>query len=117
MLPEKGSENEIDTDEGNKIIFTMNNFTQINNDRDYYIKTEEQCGDYLVVGTLKDMGMSHSTSVIVYLIVICIICLIIAGFIAYIAFKLRLRYKRGRKLTTSEESKDNNSSNNASTKV
>ena len=117
MLPEKGSENEIETNEGNIIIFTMNNFSQINNDRDYYIKTEEQCGDYLVVGTLKDMGMSHGTSVTVYIIIIVLICLIIVGFIAYIALKLRLKYKRGRKLTTSEESKDNSSSNNTSAKV
>ena len=95
----------------------MNNFSQINNDRDYYIKTEEQCGDYLVVGTLKDMGMSHGTSVTVYIIIIVLICLIIVGFIAYIALKLRLKYKRGRKLTTSEESKDNSSSNNTSAKV
>ena len=117
MLPEKGTENEINTVEGNKILFIMNNFSQINNDKDFYIKTEEECGDYLVIGTLKDMGMSHSTSVTVYIIIIIIICLIIIGFIAYIALKLRLRYKRGRKLTTSEETRDNNSSNNASTKV
>ena len=115
MLPALGTENEINTEEGNRIIFTMNNYSEINNDHDYYIKTQETCGDYLVVGTLKDMGMSHKTSVIVYIIVIVIICLIIAGFIAYFAYKIRLRYKRGTKLTTSEETKDNTS--NATTNV
>ena len=97
-LPLMGSKNEIDTDEGNRIIFTMNNYSQINNDHDFYVKTQESCGDYLVVGTLKDMGMSHKTSVIVYIIIIVFILLVIAGFVIYIICKIRLRYKRGKKL-------------------
>jgi len=104
-LPGVGTENEIDTDEGNRVVFTMNNYSEINNENDFYIKTKEECGDYLVVGTLKDMGMSHKTSVTVFIIIIVVICLIIAGFLIYIIFKIRLRYKRGSKLTTSEESK------------
>ena len=109
MLPDKGTENSIDTEEGNKILFVMNNYSEINNDHDYYVKTNEECGDYLVVGTLKDMGMSHSASVAVYIIIIVLICLIVIGFIIYIGIKLRLRYKRGAKLTSAEESKDANS--------
>ena len=109
MLPDKGTENEINTEEGNKIKFTMNNYSQINNDHDYYVKTKEECGDYLVVGTFKDMGMSHSTSVAVYIFFIVLICLIVVGFIIYISIKIRLRYKKGKKLTASEESKITNS--------
>jgi hypothetical protein len=104
MLPDKGSENEIITEDGNKILFTMNNYSEINNNKDIYVKTNEACGDYLVVGTLKDMGMSHSTSVVVYIIVIVFICLIIVGFIIYFALKLRFRYKRGKNLASGEES-------------
>ena len=117
QLPGLGTQNEIDTDEGNKIIFTMNNFSQINNDNDFYIKTQEECGDYLVVGTLKDMGMSHKTSIILYIIIIIVICLIVAGLIVYCAYKLKLRYKRGSKLTTSEETKDSSGIGGASTKT
>ncbi len=109
MLPGLGTENEINTAEGNKIVFTMNNYSEINNDYDNYVKTREECGDYLVVGTLKDMGMSHSTSVTIYIIIIVLICSIITGFIIYIGIKLRLRYKRGSKLTSAEETKNNNS--------
>ena len=107
MLPDKGSENEIITEDGNKILFTMNNYSEINNNKDIYINTNEACGDYLVVGTLKDMGMSHGASVVVYTIVIVCICLIIVGFIIYFALKLRFRYKRGKKLASSEESHNN----------
>jgi hypothetical protein len=111
MLPEMGTENEIITEEGNRIVFTMNNFSTINNDHDFYITLEQSCGDYMVVGTLKDMGMSHGTSVTLFILIIVFICLFIAGFIAYFAYKLRLRFKRGAKLTTSEETKDNSNTN------
>ena len=107
MLPEMGSENEILTEEGNRIVFTMNNYSSINNDHDFYVVLEQSCGDYMVVGTLKDMGMSHNTSVVIYILIIVFICLFIVGFIIYFAYKIRLRYKRGSKLTTSEETKEN----------
>ena len=108
MLPPMGTENDITTSEGNKIIFIMNNYSNINNDHDFYVKLEESCGDYMVVGTLKDMGVSHKTSVALYILIIAFICLFILGLIAYISYKIRLRYKRGSKLTTSEETKGGN---------
>ena len=114
MLPEMGSECEIISDEGNRIVFTMNNYSTINNDHDFYVTLEESCGDYMIVGTLKDMGMSHKTSVVLYILIIVFICLFIAGFIAYFAYKIRLRYKRGKKLTTSEETPSQNNTTNAS---
>ena len=104
MLPALGSENEIGTEDGNKILFTMNNYSEINNDKDIYVMTNEDCGDYLVVGTLKDMGMSHKSSTIVYIILIVFICLVIAGFIIYFILKMRFRYKRGKKLSSDEQS-------------
>ena len=105
MLPSMGTQNEIFTTEGNTIIFSMNNFSEINNDHDFYVKTEEDCGDYLVVGTLKDMGMSHGSSVAVYIIIIIFICLFIALGLIYISYKVGMNYKRGKKLTSSEETK------------
>jgi len=108
MLPVRGSENEIFTSEGNRIIFTMNNFSKINNDHDFYVKLEEECGDYLVVGTLKDMGMSHKSSILLYIFIIIIAAIIIVGFVLYFIWKIRNKIKRGEKLTTSEENKSGN---------
>ena len=107
MLPELGSKNEIFNTDGNKIYFTMNNFSNINNDHDFYVNLEGECGDYLVVGTLKDMGMSHKNSVVTYVLIIVTISLIVLGFIIYIIWKIRTRRKRGAKLTTSEEKTGN----------
>ena len=102
MLPERGSENELLTPEGNRIKFTMNNFSKINNDHDFYVKLEESCGDTAVVGTLKDMGMSHKSSKILYIFIIIIASIIIVGFILYVAWKIRIRMKRGKKLLSDE---------------
>ena len=103
MLPELGSKNEIFTLDGNIIYFTMNNFSKINNDHDFYVDLEEECGDYLVVGTLKDMGMSHKSSVVTYVLIIVTISLIVVGFIIYFILKIHNRRKRGEKLMNSEE--------------
>ena len=108
MLPERGSENHIFTEDGNRIVFTMNNFSKINNDHDFYVSLQEQCGDYLVVGTLKDMGMSHSNSVVTYILIIIAISLIILGFVLYIVWKIKRRIQRGARLTTAEENKTGN---------
>ena len=103
MLPELGSKNEIFTLDGNIIYFTMNNFSKINNDHDFYVDLEEECGDYLVVGTLKDMGMSHKSSVVTYVLIIVTISLIVVGFIIYFIWKIHNRRKRGEKLMNGEE--------------
>ena len=109
------TQTEIFTSEGNTIVFAINNFSEINNDHDFYVKIEEDCGDYLVVGTLKDMGMSYSTS-LYYIIVV--ICLLIAGGIVYILFKVGLAYKKGSRLTASEDTRNSTgvSANNSVTK-
>ena len=117
MLPERGSETEVFTSEGNRIIFTMNNFSKINNDHDFYVKLEEECGDYLVVGTLKDMGMSHKSSVVLYVIIIVVIALIIAGFIIYTIWKIKKRIERGEKLANSEEIKGGDKTVGAKTNI
>ena len=109
MLPEKGQPNIIDTLEGNKITFIMHNFTNINNEHDFYVKTKEACGDYLVVGTLKDLGMSHKTSVVTYVLLIVFIFLFVFGSAAYIAYRCKLNYDRGNKLTVNEENKSKTS--------
>ena len=105
MLPEKGIINVIETMEGNKVNFLTDNFTEINNEKDLFVKAKENCGDNVVVGTLKDMGMSHKTSVVTYILIIVIIFAFIFGFVAYTTIKVRMYYNRGDKLTLHEESK------------
>ena len=104
-LPKKGIMNIIETTEGNIINFLTNNFTQINNEKDISITLQESCGDYLVVGTLKDFGMSHITSAVTYVLILVLLFLFFVGITFYIAYKCRLNIERGTRLI--EESKTN----------
>ena len=105
-LPEKGIINAIETLEGNKIDFLTYNLTEINNEQDLFVKTKESCGDYLVVGALKDMGMSNKSSHITYVIIVIFVFFFVACSAVYIAYKCKLNYDRGTKLTMLEESKN-----------
>jgi hypothetical protein len=107
MLPPLGSEYDIFNNDGNRIIFAMNNFSSIKNDHDFYVTSKEECGNDVVIGTLKDMGMSSEDSIIIYIFAIIGIVSIVVGFIIYFYCKIRNRIKRGMKLTTNEEAKDN----------
>ena len=107
MLPALGTEYDIFNNDGNRVIFTMNNYSNIKNDHDLYVKLEQDCGDFIVIGTLKTMGMSHSDSIITSICIIIIIVIIVVGFGIYISCKIRNRIKRGAKLTTHEEAKEN----------
>ena len=107
MLPPLGSEYDIFNIDGNRIIFTMNNFSSIKNDHDFYVTSKEECGNYMVIGTLKDMGISSEDSVIIYIFAIIGIVCVVVGFTIYFYCKIKNRIKRGMKLTTNEEAKDN----------
>ena len=60
-------------------------------------------------GTLKDLGMSHKTSVVTYVLLIVFIFLFVFGSAAYIAYRCKLNYDRGNKLTVNEENKSKTS--------
>ena len=103
-LPKPGEVKEVYTS-GNIVKFTMANYSQINNDHDYYVVTEEPCGDFMMVGTFKDMGMSHGGSVGVTIVLILFVISCILGIIGYISYRINKRLKRGKRLTSSEETK------------
>ena len=106
-LPPLGTEYDIFNGDGNRITFKMNNFTKIKNDHDFYVELESGCGDNVVIGTLKDMGIPHTDSIIIFIFVIIGIVFISIGGVIYCFCKIRMRMKRGAKLTTNEEIKDN----------
>ena len=115
-LPEKGIINVIENYDGNRIEFLTHNFTEIGNENDLFVKTRESCGNYLLVGTLKDMGMSHKTSNITYVIIMVFVFFFVICSAIYIAYKCKLNYDRGTRLTELEESKNNANITGASAK-
>ena len=115
-LPEKGIINVIENYDGNRIEFLTHNFTEIGNENDLFVKTRESCGNYLLVGTLKDMGMSHKTSNVTYVIIMVFVFFFVICSAIYIAYKCKLNYDRGTRLTELEESKNNANITGASPK-
>ena len=108
-LPDKGIINVIETMEGNKIEFLTENFTEIKNENDIFLEMKETCGNYLVVGALKDMGMSNKSSNVAFIIIVIFVFFFTVVAIIYIGYKCKLNYDRGTKLIELEQSK--NSSN------
>ena len=98
-LPEKDKEIRIINEEGNEIIFMMN-------DQNNYIKLDEDCGENIVFGAMKEIGISKKNGIIISISLIIFLLLIIGFCIFYIIHCiLRCKNRRGKKLPMTEESK------------
>ena len=97
-LPEIGKEIRIINEEGNEIIFTVLG-------RNNFLKMEDNCGENIVFGAMKEIGISKKKGIIISLCLILFMLLII-GFCIFYIIHLILRCKnRGKKLPMTEESK------------
>ena len=97
-LPARNKEIKIINDEGNEIIFKVN-------DDNNFIKLEEDCGENVVFGAMKEIGISKTKGIIIS---ICIIVFLLALFgfsIFYIIHRILRCKQKGKKLPMTEESK------------
>ena len=97
-LPARNKEIRIINDEGNEIIFKVN-------DDNNFIKLEEDCGENVVFGAMKEIGISKTKGIIIS---ICIIVFLLALFgfsIFYIIHRILRCKQKGKKLPMTEESK------------
>ena len=92
LIPfKKGNQTKIYTDEKNKIIFIMNNDSEINNVSDFYINIDEECEDYLKDETFKDRPISGNLSKYsIYFIIIIFILIVVMLIICISIFYKRL---------------------------
>ena len=97
VLPEKDKEIRIFNEDGNEIVFKVY-------DQNNFIKMEEDCGENVVFGAMKEIGISKKKGIIISISIIIFLLLLIAFGIFYI-IHLILRCKKGKKLPTTEESK------------
>ena len=97
-LPEIGKEIKIINDEGNEIIFTVLG-------RNNFLKMVESCGENIVFGAMKEIGISKKKGIIISLCLILFMLLIIGFCIFYIIHLILRCKKRGKKLPMTEESK------------
>lgn len=106
LLP--NTELDIFNKEGNKNRIIINNLKYINNQKDNSIIMEENCGQFIILGTLNDMGISKKGSFSILLGAILFVCAVVICIITYAICIIVRIAKRGRRVATSE--KGNNSS-------
>ena len=104
-LHKKGSILKLKNEDGNENIFIISDFTDLGKNDYYYINLKEDCGENVVLGTLKDMGFSKKGSVILTICGILFVVLIVVFFFVFIIYFIKVRCKRGKRIALTEESK------------
>ena len=104
-LHKKGTELSLRNDDGNENIFIINDFSDLGKNEYYFINLKEDCGENVVMGTLKDMGFSKEGSVILSVFGGLFMTFLIIFFFIFIIHCIKVRCKRGAKISTTEESK------------
>ena len=99
IFPPYGSEYDIYDNNGNKIIFNMNN-----EEKDIYIVLHEKCGDYSVVESYRGKNIKLK-NIYIYIVII-VIAFIILGITILLIYKIRKRIKYGIKAVNTLEGKD-----------
>lgn len=110
-LLSNGTEIELVNDEGNKNNFYVMDYQFIQNDRDNHVILQEDCGQFILMGTLNDMGLSKKTSFYIVIGSVVFVSLVVVCIILYIVCKIKNIVKRGEKLPVKDDS-SNASSNN-----
>ena len=88
--------------EGNRVVFKVSNFT-----RDYYdfhILMKEDCGDFAVIGALKNTGMSFLSIVFWIIGVLIFIFIVFVCLIFFIYYKITHKGRKGKYYAYIEES-------------
>ena len=106
-LHKKGTKLILKNSEGNENIFIISDFTDLGKSEYSYITLKSDCGENVIFGTLQDMGLSKKSSIILGICGALFMLLLIIFCIIYIIHCFTVRCKRGKKIATTEESKDN----------
>ena len=74
---------------GNKVAFVVEDYEY--DYEDFHLTLKEACGDYLIVGLLKNAGIDYIKVALVVLGIILFIIIIIICFICYVVYKIKNR--------------------------
>ena len=95
----------VDTD-GNKVVFTVENFES--DYEDLHLKLRDSCGDYFIVGLLKNAGIDYIKVGIIFLCILCFVIMVIICFICYVVYKIKTRNIKGKYIRYVEEGSNGN---------
>jgi len=104
-LHKKGTELVLRNEEGNENIFVVNDYSELGKDDYYYINLKQDCGENVIISTLQDMGLSKKKSIILGICGGLFILLLIVFCFVYIVHCFKVRCKRGKKISMTDESR------------
>ena len=104
-LPSPGVILDLLNDEGNKNVFTMNNYIHIQNSKDSTITVSTTCGNFISTGVLKDLGLSKDTSMWVNIVGALFVISLVGFCFFFVIYMIKERMTRGKRLITHEEMK------------
>ena len=97
-------------DHGNKVVFVVDDYDS--DYEDFHLTLKTPCGNYFLVGLLKDAGINYIKIAIIVLGIICFIIMVIICFICFIIYKIKSRNIRGKYIRYVEERSNNINNNN-----
>ena len=95
---------------GNKVTFIVEDYDY--DYEDFHLTLTTSCGDYLIVGLLKNAGINYVKVAIVVLCIILFVIVVIICFICYIVYKIKSRNMKGKYMKYVEEQGNNMINNN-----
>ena len=95
---------------GNRVLFVVDDYDA--DYEDFHLTMKAPCGNYFLVGLLKDAGVNYIKIAIIVLAIICFIIMVIICFICFIIYKIKSRNMRGKYMRYVEEGSNNANNNN-----
>ena len=96
-------------EDGNKVAFVVEDYEF--DYEDFHLTLKAACGDYLLVGLLKNAGIDYIKVAFVVLGIVLFVIVVIICFICYIVYKIKARYMKGKYMKYVEEAENHDNNN------
>ena len=87
--------------EGNRVVFKVSNYSREYDD--FHILMKEDCGDFAMIGALKNVGLSFFSIVLWIIGVLAFILFVLVCIVFFIYYKIKYRGRKGKYFAYVEE--------------
>ena len=94
---------------GNRVAFVVDDYDF--DYEDFHLSLKTSCGDYLLIGLLKNAGIDYKKVALVVLCIILFVIVVFVCFICYVVYKIKNRNMKGKYMMYIEEVNNNNDNN------
>ena len=97
--------------EGNIVLYKVSNDTETSK-FNFQIPVEEECGDFMIVGALKDIGYTYVQVIIIIICILAGIAICVFGIAFCVAYEITHRYRKGPYIKHEDEVPNTSTTNN-----